>query len=167
LSRFELKETFVPRQGELLLGVCGARLASLPALLIGSRNDIGEGFMSVVRVSRGCIVALVSAAALASAETAASPGQSIYDRDCATCHGAQGKGDGETAAYLTPQPQDFTTSVVQKRSDEFLTAVIAKGGVANGLSESMPAFPKLSKSDLQSVVAYVRQLSKAGAKTAK
>lgn len=129
----------------------------------------GEGFMSLVRVSRSrvvAVVALASIAGTAGAEQKAttSSGQSLYERDCVTCHGAQGKGDGETAAYLTPQPQDFTTSVVQKRSDDFLTAVIAKGGVAKGLSESMPAFPKLSKSEVQSLVAYVRQLSKGAAK---
>ena len=96
------------------------------------------------------------ASAAEKADTSA--GQSIYDRDCSNCHGAQGKGDGETATYLTPQPQDFTTGILKKRSNEFLTTVIAKGGTAKGLSESMPAFPKLSNADLQNVVAYVRKL---------
>ena len=97
----------------------------------------------------------------------ASAGQRIYDRDCATCHGPEGKGDGETAAYLTPPPQDFSTGILQRRSDDFLSAVIAKGGVAKGLSESMPGFPKLSKSDVQSVVVYIRQLATGGAKKTK
>jgi len=95
--------------------------------------------------------------------TGAAAGKAVYDRDCATCHGEAGKGDGETAAYLTPQPQDFTNGVIQKRSDDFLATVIAKGGAAKGLAEAMPGFPKLSKTDVQSLVAYVRQLAKAGA----
>ncbi len=128
--------------------------------------------MSRVRFSTGFIavvVALLAVAGQATAEQkqAGSAGQLIYDRDCATCHGPEGKGDGETSAYLTPQPQDFTAGVVQKRSDEFLTTVIAKGGPAQGLAEAMPAFPKLSKTDLRSVVAYIRQLSKSGAKKVK
>jgi mono/diheme cytochrome c family protein len=94
-------------------------------------------------------------------------GQEVYERECATCHGPEGKGDGETAAYLTPQPQDFTTGIIQKRTDEFLTVVIAKGGAAKGLAESMPAFPKLTKTEVQAVVAYVRQLGKGGAKKVK
>lgn len=98
---------------------------------------------------------------------APSAGQKIYDRECATCHGAEGKGDGETAVYVTPQPQDLTTGILKKRSDEFLTTVIVKGGVPKGLSESMPAFPKLSKSDVQSVVVYLRQLGGGGAKKTK
>ncbi len=68
--------------------------------------------------------------------------------------------------YVTPQPQDFTTGVLDKQTDEFLASVIAKGGLANGLPESMPAFPKLSKSEIQGVVAYIRQLGKASGKKA-
>ena len=128
--------------------------------------------MSLVRVLPGSVavaVFLVAGAGQATAEgkSTASGGQAIYARDCATCHGPEGKGDGETAAYLTPQPQDFTTGLLQKRSDEFLTAVIARGGPAKGLADSMPAFAKLSKKDVQNVVAYVRQLSKGGTKKAK
>ena len=120
------------------------------------------GFAAVVGV-----LFTVGGVATADEKPAGSSGQAIYERECVTCHGPEGKGDGETATYLTPQPQDFTASVVQKRSDEFLTAVIAKGGPAKGLAESMPAFPKLSKKEVQSVVAYVRKLSKGAGKKPK
>lgn len=128
--------------------------------------------MSLVRISSSSIavaVVLFAAAGGATAEekAAGGAGQLIYDRDCATCHGPEGKGDGETAAYLTPLPQDFTTGILQKRSDEFLTAVITKGGTAKGLAESMPGFPKLSKTEVRSVLVYIRQLGKGGAKKAK
>ena len=107
-------------------------------------------------------VALLASAGSVAALEKATPtaGQTIYDRDCSTCHGAEGKGDGEQATYVTPQPQDFTKGILEKRSDDFLTSVITKGGQAQGLSESMPGFPKLSKADLQSLVAYIRQLGK-------
>jgi mono/diheme cytochrome c family protein len=89
------------------------------------------------------------------------PGKAIYDRDCASCHGATGKGDGEEAMYLVPPPQDFTNGSLAKRTDEFLTEVISQGGAAKGLSNSMPPAPKLTKADLKNVVAYIRQLAKA------
>jgi mono/diheme cytochrome c family protein len=123
--------------------------------------------MSLVRISKPAVATVLALAALsarADQKAASNTGQSVYERECATCHGPLGKGDGETAAYLTPQPQDFTTGTIQKRSDEFLAIVIAKGGAAKGLSESMPGFPKLSKAEVQSVVAYVRQLSKGSTK---
>ena len=122
---------------------------------------------SAGRVAAVVMLVFVAEPLNAAEKPTASTGQRIYDRECATCHGAEGKGDGETAAYITPQPQDLTTGILQKRSDEFLTAVIAKGGFAKGLSESMPAFPKLSKSAVQSVVVYIRQLATGGAKKTK
>ena len=115
-------------------------------------------------LGRGTVGSLVVFALLTAGagKAADNPGKTIYDRDCASCHGATGKGDGEESMYLTPPPQDFTTGILDKRSDEFLTTVISKGGAAKGLSASMPASPKLSAADLKNLVAHIRFLGKAG-----
>ena len=105
-------------------------------------------------------VVTLSAFPGAAADKAAAPGQALYDKECAHCHGATGKGDGEESAYLTPSPQDFTTGILAKRSDDFLTALIVKGGKAQGLSDAMPPSPKLSQQDVKDLVAYIRQLGK-------
>ena len=97
----------------------------------------------------------------------AAAGKAIYDRDCASCHGATGKGDGDDAAYFTTKPTDLTDrAALSKRSDDFLAAVISGGGPAKGLSQDMPAAKNLTPAEVKSVVAYVRQLS-APAKPAK
>ena len=84
----------------------------------------------------------------------------IYDRDCASCHGATGKGDGDDATYFTTKPTDLTDRAkLSKRTDEFLAAVITGGGPAKGLSKDMPATKNLSPDEVKSVVAYVLQLS--------
>jgi high-affinity iron transporter len=107
----------------------------------------------------GGLVALAGGVSLAAGKPDAAAGKAIYDRECAACHGAAGKGDGEDAAYYTTKPTDLTDRAkLSKRSDEFLSSVISKGGPAQGLSKDMPA-AKLSPDELKSVVAYVRQLS--------
>jgi len=92
-------------------------------------------------------------------KTSTAEGQRIYQRDCARCHGATGKGDGDDGMYYTTKPTDFTNRAsMAKRNDEFLAAVISEGGPAKGLSADMPA-SKLSKTEVRAVVAYLRQLA--------
>jgi high-affinity iron transporter len=113
---------------------------------------------------RAAALAVVLAAGVSAAAGGAKPdaaaGKAIYDRECASCHGATGKGDGDDAAYYTTKPTDFTDrAALSKRSDDFLAAVISGGGPAKGLSKDMPAAKNLTPAEVKSVVAYVRQLS--------
>ena len=119
--------------------------------------------MRVRSTTRPVALAAVLAGGVCLAAGAAKPdaaaGKAVYDCDCASCHGATGKGDGDDAAYFTTKPPNFTDpAVLSKRSDDFLAAVITGGGPAKGLSKDMPA-TKLSAGDVKSVVAYLRQLS--------
>jgi mono/diheme cytochrome c family protein len=36
-------------------------------------------------------------------------GRELYDRECATCHGPDGKGDGPGGRALNPRPRDFSS----------------------------------------------------------
>lgn len=70
----------------------------------------------------------------------------LFKVRCATCHGAEGRGDGPGGAVLTPKPRNFTDSVWQDGvKDEQLREIIVKGGAAVGKSPGMAANPDLEK----------------------
>ena len=88
-------------------------------------------------------------------------GKELFDRQCATCHGAGGRGDGPSAAGFATKPADLADGrLMNPLPDEFLTNVIRRGGPAEGLAPTMPPFEKfLSESQTAQVVAYVRSLA--------
>jgi cytochrome c6 len=76
-----------------------------------------------------------------------------YKAKCATCHGADGKGD--TAMGKTMKVKDLASEDVQKQSDADLIGVIEKG------KKPMPGYEgKLSKEQIDGLVKYIRGLKK-------
>ncbi len=68
----------------------------------------------------------------------------IFSERCATCHGANGKGDGPAAANLKPKPIDFHSQNWQKSiTDDSITKAIVFGGRAVGKSGQMAPNPDL------------------------
>jgi mono/diheme cytochrome c family protein len=93
-------------------------------------------------------------------------GKKVFEANCATCHGAAGKGDGAAAAALNPKPRNLTDAkYMNTRSWEALHKVVAEGGANSGLSALMPAWKGiLKKPQLDNVLAYVVSLSGNSAK---
>ena len=74
---------------------------------------------------------------------------------CATCHGAEGRGDGVGRPPGIAMPDMTTAAFHDARSDEALSEVIVKG---RGL---MPAFgDQLSDDGVAAVVRHVRALKR-------
>lgn len=95
-------------------------------------------------------------------------GAGLYRQWCASCHGVAGGGDGPAAATLSPPPRDYRTGLFKfvsstptlagkpRRAD--LEKVILRG--LDG--SAMPAFPKLSRTELDAIISYVIHLSLRG-----
>lgn len=86
-------------------------------------------------------------------------GHELYIANCAPCHGAQGRGDGPSAANLDPKPRDHTNrEYMSTLTDDELGKTIRLGGVVAGMPQ-MPSHPHINGEDLDAIVAFVRSLS--------
>lgn len=104
-----------------------------------------------------------AAGQLGSAEVSlANKGKEIYQMYCANCHGANGAGNGPTAAGLVPRPADFTNPrLMAKSTDAELREFILEGGGPKHNCPTMPSWaPILREEDVTGVVAYLRTLAR-------
>jgi len=93
---------------------------------------------------------------LKSDATSLATGKEIWAKDCQSCHGKLGKGDGSKAAQLKTLPNDFTKADVQGQSDG---ALFYKTNEGRG---DMPSFKKKisDPEEIWSVVNYIRTFKK-------
>ena len=86
---------------------------------------------------------------------AATAGKSIYDVQCASCHGSGGLGDGPAGQALTPPAANLVESV-SKNADDYFYYRIAEGGTMDPYNSSMPPYKNvLSEDEIWQVVAYI------------
>lgn len=82
-------------------------------------------------------------------------GAELYQQNCASCHGASGKGDGAQAAASSQPLSSFTGQafMAKKSNQDFFKAI------SDGVSPNMPAYAKqLSEEDRWALVDYTRSL---------
>lgn len=73
-----------------------------------------------------------------------------WSRNCASCHGRTGRGDGPQGRMLNPRPRDLTQAEWQKAvTDEYIATVITKG------RNAMPAF-NLPEGTVTALVQLIR-----------
>jgi len=110
----------------------------------------------------------VASAAAAQEGAAPLPGQAIYEQNCATCHGPEGKGDGPGGIDALPMPRDFSVGVFkfdadgdgQVGSDRDLFLVIRDGAAKAGGNPLMVPWVGLGEERIRELVAYVRSLER-------
>jgi mono/diheme cytochrome c family protein len=81
----------------------------------------------------------------------AHPGAAIYARQCQSCHGPRGRGDGPAARKANMDVPDLTDGETAGQSDQDLFDIVTKG------SKPMPSFrDRLGEQQRWDVVRYVR-----------
>jgi len=85
-------------------------------------------------------------------EASLKTGKAVWSKDCASCHGKSGKGDGTKSASLKTPPGDFTSAAVKAETDGTLFYRISEG------RGDMPSFKKKlpDAEELWSVINYMR-----------
>jgi mono/diheme cytochrome c family protein len=87
-------------------------------------------------------------------------GKGLYKKNCRSCHGETGKGDGEAALMFTSPPRDLSNPKIASQSDGSMYWKISEG------RKPMAGFGKLlSETERWQVINYVRSLAPAAATT--
>jgi mono/diheme cytochrome c family protein len=95
-------------------------------------------------------------------DDARSKARDIFSERCATCHGADGHGNGPAAVNLKPKPIDFHSQNWQKSiTDDTISKAIIFGGRSVGKSGQMAANPDL-EDEPEIVAALVEKIRKMG-----
>jgi mono/diheme cytochrome c family protein len=90
-------------------------------------------------------------------------GRRVFLGRCATCHGPEGRGDGQNAYTLQPPPPDFRESLDKLPAGE-RRRIIEGGTAAVGRSALCPPWGRsLRGSEVDAVLAYLEVLASASA----
>jgi mono/diheme cytochrome c family protein len=84
----------------------------------------------------------------------ADAGKPAYEKNCAGCHGADGKGNPAVAKTLGEKGLNIVGKETMQKSDEALLKIIAEG------AGKMPPNKKLTKDEQKAVLQYSRSLAK-------
>jgi mono/diheme cytochrome c family protein len=105
------------------------------------------------------LVALGAAASIGFArERDITRGKELFLQYCSGCHGEDGRGEAKT---FRPNVGNLSVKeLMDQLSDEYLFAVIQKGGAAVGKNAAMPPWStRLGDDDIRDIVAFVRTLA--------
>lgn len=91
---------------------------------------------------------------IAAEATSLEKGKAVYVKECASCHGDTGKGDGSAVKDLEKKPNDLTLAKTLEQSDGALFWKITEG------NKPMASYEKtLSEEDRWNVINYLRTLA--------
>ena len=83
-------------------------------------------------------------------------GKALYEKNCASCHGKAGKGDGMMGEELNPKPADLTDAEWKHGSTDGEIFTVIKDGVKGTGMKSFNS--KMTAHQMWDVINYVRTL---------
>ena len=110
--------------------------------------------MSGVRNAMAAVAVVLLSAAVASAVT---DGRRLYLRQCAPCHGVNGRGDGPDAVLFATRPRNLHEGFLDRFSTDDLVRRVRHGQTLRLVLD--PAALRRRSNEVESVVAYLQRLS--------
>jgi mono/diheme cytochrome c family protein len=104
------------------------------------------------------LVVLTLGLLAAGAVTRAADVKETWDKQCAKCHGPDGKGDTKMGKKVGVK--DYTDPKVQAAMKDEEMAKIIKQGKKEGDTTKMKAFTDLSDADVKALITHVRSFKK-------
>ena len=110
------------------------------------------------RLGRGlCLGSILILLLGGTAWSASLDGLALYAKECASCHGKDGRGSPEGTGLTVPLPDFTDCSSNSNASTSDWTDIITNGSTFMGLSDQMPAFGTVfSPEEIRTVLAYIR-----------
>lgn len=140
----------------------GAGLVVRPGLQALNRTDnlrveLSDRNNSESKLMKKLVVIGLALAAAGALSAHAGDAKETFEKDCAKCHGVDGKGDTKMGKKL--EIKDLTDAKIQGTKDADLAKAI-KEGIKDGDKVRMKAFADLSDDEVKALVAYVHSLKK-------
>ena len=130
--------------------------AVLAVLIIPAIIAIPIGVYSIVTFTREATPGLTLTNPFLPDEASLKIGVDLFTKNCAVCHGVQGRGNGPAAADLSIKPPDYGNGHLDIHTDGDIFYWI-QNGISQG--SPMPAFKdKLTDDQIWHLVNYVRRL---------
>jgi mono/diheme cytochrome c family protein len=104
------------------------------------------------------ILVAVLALTVSTSVLCAADAKENYEKNCAKCHGADGKGDTKMGKKL--EIKDLTSATVQAAFTDEKAAKSIKEGIKDGDKTKMKAFDELSADEIKGLITYVRAFKK-------
>lgn len=165
-EQVEFSNRVLKTAGELeALRSSSALLASIQELsrLIGAKADAGKVAQLARKIQsevQGIARLPVSPERWPNLET----GRALFARNCASCHGAQGRGDGAAGANLDPKPANFLDAAFIEAASPFQSYNVVRLGVPG---TGMAPYPQLSDEETWSLAFFIHSLRWEGKPVAK
>lgn len=126
----------------------------------GAAGDAAEGFDKASSQPGYADVKKLGKNPVAGNADATAKGKELFVKNCASCHGESGTGDGPAAAALDPKPRNMTVKSEYKygTGDLAIFRTIRYGVEGTGMAPWPP--DKLSDEEVWQTVNYVKSLQK-------